>query len=630
MGYTVSDVAHRWVHNLRKKSKDSEFYETDCMRFTENSAYSYSTVICQALDRDKHLFLMIDKSLSNTTAKHIKYVYRAIPSDWTIIETHWDGRNGFDNVSFLGGYGKKFNQEKRMALVSHLLMDLYKEFNRMTFGKTRNTADVNLYPLKAITILNDLYNNDCSLKKWLRTPWDKLPGKNEFFDENVKSKKEVWKRVRTMVKMLIEFNMSTDTKDRSRYGVKFMCSEENWKQKILDAMFGDGEYDKMQTRIAGICKAQATVAKMDVIRSYLFLPKTNENAFIKKESGALDNKMLRKMLKTVDGRKELLRIKHDLVVRQADQKEQLAHTNRQRKSYNRARVFLGISPLHEQELKYGTIGSWDVAWVKKDGKDIYTKGYSYNRIISDYGLPSDTWPEFVYASGYNRDCLDFAGATYDSFCNAPDKRNWRKRFWQKAELCMRRKRGHLLYGFYTKLNGNMNLTPEDHHIMNEFVTRKNRWDADEEKRKRIEAARKQKELQLALEKLEAYKNGGIDGVRHIYWDRLGNIPYNIDLSGSELFFGGNVLLRFGNQYGIVETSKGIRMTFQECHKYWEYINGWHNGQPFFRTEMAGYIVESYKDDILKAGCHEIAFCEMERMYYAMCEKEAAQYSTCAV
>lgn len=628
MGYNSSECAHRWVHNQRMKSDDSRFYESSNMHFDERSCLSYRTTICQCLDRDKHLFLMIDQHLTNETAKHLGHLRHAIPSDWHVIETHWDARNSsyyyyhsYNNVAFLGSRDS-FNKEKRMWLVNHFLMDLYWDFQYVTTGKTKETPNINLYPLKAIGILNSLYRDDCSLKKWLRTPYEKLPGTSEFTEEGV-DRREVYKRVRTMVSLILEFHIEVNIACEKYYGhwdVNFTTDEENWKQKISDAMFGEGTWESMEKRISGIGKAQATIAKMDAIREYLSLPATNENAFQKKNENELTNKGLRKMLKSHDGRLELLQMKKDRLAVITTNKEQSDRIKRQRESYNRARMFMGINVLSDTDLRWGS--NFGVKSIKVDEKTIYLSDYPKSWIRADYNLSESVWPHYVSAY-FNRDNVEFTGSEYDKFCQARDKKLYRKRFWQKAELCMRRKRGHKLYEFYATLNGNMSLTPEDHHIMNEFVVRKDRWDADRERRERVEFERKRKEYQAKLEKLEAYKNGGIEGVRRIWREHLGSIPAEIALSKSELFYGGNVLLRFGSQNGIIETSKGIRMTFAECHEYWNIINGWHNGQPFVPVTMAGYSVEYYKEDILKAGCHEIAYCEMERMYAAMCEKEAA-------
>ena len=618
MGYNSAECAHMWVHNKRMKSDESRFYESSNMSFNENSAYSYRTVICQALDREKNLFLMIDESLTNQTSKHIGCISYAIPSDWNIIRTHWEG-SSYDHVYFLGR-GKKFDESHRIALMSHLLMDLYKQFKNVTTGRKASTENISLMPLYYIFMLNRLYNNGCSLKKWLRIPKGRLPGYNEFIVIDRQYRKEdVYGTVRTMVEKIIELNFYVTNIDYGRWrqdGVK--CDDEDWKMKISDAMFGDGTWDAMKKRLQSIHNAKNTIEKMNSYRSYFCL--ASKKAFEANPEGFITNKELMKMLRTEDGRKWLLKNRKEKTAERERLEDEKRALMRKRNAINRARKFLGINTLAEWELQYSFTDR--IKCIENNGAALYTEDYSRFLIINQYGLSADVWPHYIYTP-YNNDVLGFGMNMYRSFCAAPDKVQWRKRFWQMAALCMRRKRGDMLYRLFLAVDGNMALTDEDTHIMNEFVVRKDRWEEDQEKKERIEMERKKKELQEKLEKLEAYKSGGIEGVRRIWREHLGSIPSDISGGRSELYYGGNVLLRFGSQDGIIETSKGIRMTFAECHKYWDIIKGWHEGAKFKPVHMAGYSVEYFKNDILKAGCHEIAYCEMERMYKETCEREAA-------
>ena len=171
-------------------------------------------------------------------------------------------------------------------------------------------------------------------------------------------------------------------------------------------------------------------------------------------------------------------------------------------------------------------------------------------------------------------------------------------------------------------------------MLNEIIIRMGHWAAEEAERRRVEALRRaeeererrERERQRQLETIKAmeeYKNGGLDAVRDLYWNKDKQLPYEIRYN-KDINFGGNVLLRFAHQEGYIETSKGIRLSFEECHRYWNTIKRWHDTGKFEENvTMAGYRVNSFENDILVAGCHEIAYCEMERMYAALCEKEAA-------
>jgi ribose 5-phosphate isomerase len=88
----------------------------------------------------------------------------------------------------------------------------------------------------------------------------------------------------------------------------------------------------------------------------------------------------------------------------------------------------------------------------------------------------------------------------------------------------------------------------------------------------------------------------------------------------DFFMGGNVLLRLNLNKDKVETSKNIRIPVEVCKKMWKIVSKWHENPSCFKemqidTKGSGkYTISSYQNDILTAGCHRIAYAEMERMY----------------
>ena len=73
---------------------------------------------------------------------------------------------------------------------------------------------------------------------------------------------------------------------------------------------------------------------------------------------------------------------------------------------------------------------------------------------------------------------------------------------------------------------------------------------------------------------------------------------------------------------IVQTSKGIALTTDECARLWRLISKWHdNEQEFDLTENpvamtiggTDWKISLYKNDLLTAGCHTIAYQEMKNM-----------------
>jgi hypothetical protein len=96
--------------------------------------------------------------------------------------------------------------------------------------------------------------------------------------------------------------------------------------------------------------------------------------------------------------------------------------------------------------------------------------------------------------------------------------------------------------------------------------------------------------------------------------------------GDEFFFGGNVLLRWRTDE-LIETSKNILITIAQAKKFFKTISKWHNdptkfSEYTFNTNSGNYRADKYENDILTAGCHKIAYCEMERMYNEILKRES--------
>lgn len=125
-----------------------------------------------------------------------------------------------------------------------------------------------------------------------------------------------------------------------------------------------------------------------------------------------------------------------------------------------------------------------------------------------------------------------------------------------------------------------------------------------EKRKRKEQARIAKEAEKSVERW-------LKGETYVL-DTYG-LPIN---TRKKLFNGGNVLLRVNEDF--METSKGISVKIDECKRLWALIKRWHANQTEFHRDIChattnGWIISSYENDIMTAGCHSIAYSEMERI-----------------
>lgn len=111
---------------------------------------------------------------------------------------------------------------------------------------------------------------------------------------------------------------------------------------------------------------------------------------------------------------------------------------------------------------------------------------------------------------------------------------------------------------------------------------------------------------------------GDEGRRDL-WHEGYNV--NIPFTNTSLFYGGNVLLRVKGR--MVETSKGIKITKTECERLWTIISRWHANDTEFiagervKATMSSFFVSRYQNDIMIAGCHAVAYKEMERVAHQL-------------
>ncbi len=618
MGLNNFDIAHRWVHNNLGKNGELKGSSTHC---DELSFYSYDTVIAQALDRKENLFLVIDECLSKPTSKHIGYVRGAIPRDWNVIATHWEGGD-WDNVHFL--HDEDFGPKKRIELVSHLLFVQFNILKEASTSRKASATNIDLRPISCILKLESLYKG-CGLNGWLR-----------------KSKKEKWTselrneydHVVKMAKILSCFKFTPCTWSCS-------CDTENWRETVMDGLFGDGAWNKMLERTKSIDKAAETRARLENIANYLCL----ELPVPFKGGGDITCAELRKLLKTKDGKKELLRRKKASVVEEAEQYEEKMSTVRLLKSYNRSRKFLGMYPTKPYDPRSMSVITYEtnkaVDMVEKPGECTNLVLYSHYesstlKALGSRYAPFLEFPQYhgIHSSDYmyfnNEEIFYRIDQEYDSFCNAPDKKVWRDHFWRIAKIKARRFRGRMLWYIINHKDMpndpslKITLSDEDNLILNEYITRMNKYKDDKEAREEAERKEEERRKMEREQKIAEYKLMGNEGLRRIWKEGYGSLP--AVRSGDELFYGGNVLFRI--MHGRVETSKGIRMSFEECHRYYRIIKAMRESGRFKKgLIMAGYKVDSFDNDILIAGCHEMAWKEIESAYQEMCNYEAKHRKT---
>ena len=131
-----------------------------------------------------------------------------------------------------------------------------------------------------------------------------------------------------------------------------------------------------------------------------------------------------------------------------------------------------------------------------------------------------------------------------------------------------------------------------------YSERSERWRKGEEERERIKLERLRKDFD---EKLEEWKSGEINFL---------NTPFYIP--GEKP----NAWIRIkGN---IIETSKQIKIGIAEARKLWRAVSAMHWGAEFRHglvEDVTGHqwSLNRYENDLLTAGCHRIAYNEMERI-----------------
>ena len=360
--------------------------------------------------------------------------------------------------------------------------------------------------------------------------------------------------------------------------------------EIVESMFGKGTWDEYQKRIAPLKK---TARKRDFaakVCDYLHVPQ-----------GTYSYKQIKQTTPA-----ERIALKFS-ALREPDWCEKYFHKN---EAINRAKIFLGI--------KSNLYGNGVQTVVDSNTGEI---------IYHDYHV-SDWWD-------YAR--IQFGEYEYAHFCRAVDKKQYRKRFHQICSIKNGRIQGKMTYNAINSGRQRIeDLSEENLRLYNAYLLRKDRHEIEEQLQRYSLKYQKNLSKEQLLEKvrakqqqIEEYKKQGIEGYRRIWREHLGGINYGLQSKDSSFFYGGNVLLRF-REDGRVESSKNITLSVSTCKRMFQVIERWHNAPDTFKpvgivTENCGtFKITEYKNDILVAGCHRIAYAEMERMYNEILNRESEQ------
>ena len=547
-------MAHRWTNQNFGRNNGFKSKNTHCDKW---NYYSYSTVIAQWVDHKRKVMVVMDlhSDTTPTTNKHRQDIYSGVSDEITVFPYTNYSYSYYDGGQ-LTSSPESFDYTDRRRLLEYYLQNMYNAYAEFVSSKKLTTLNFTDY-WKYADKLCEMYK-DTTYKKWLRNP-SALIAKN------------VLTAMRKMVKLHIAGVTATE--------------------EFVNTMFGDGTWDAYMTRTESIRKSART-------REYI--AKVNYHVGYERWYSRCDLPYHSMAEIKADGPRKILLRKFAKLWHDANDNK---ICEKKKQSIVNATKYLGISDIQSYELPSGwSINDYriTVRSVIVDGEVVYK--------------PIHCMDEWRILGWCNVPVLEFR---YKEFKAAKDTKKFKERYIKKATILGRLQKGKSLYiKVLAKSLKVEDLTEEQTHLYNEFVAFHEKELGRIDRRKKI---RKQEEARIAAEKaakLEVYKSRGVDGMRDLWREHLCSI-YEYDRLDN-YYYGGNVLLRWSKNHDYIETSKNIKLSIEQCKKYWKIISIWHENPSKFKsiqmaTKTGTYKVTSYQDDILTAGCHKIAYQEMKLM-----------------
>lgn len=585
-----SDIQHRFANKLEGKNG---CIKAANVRYEGRNFYSYSTVFGQWVDISKNVVVIFDGSTSPSSSKH-KLGKWCFPDDVHVFPLDFGGNSyyGWRNCNLIGEYSHRdddFKECHRMRMIDHYVGRIYNQIAAIKDGKKKGLENVDFTPWNYIEELCSLYK-DTSINKYIK--WTKN------------------KDYKKLVKLLKDGERNVET--------------------LTDALFGEGTFKEYLDYCARYRKAADKRAKIEMLCERLGIASPYESYCRGCRMGAgLTAGQIRKL-----SAKERVELHFEALA----YKEYNAHESERKKLYNKRkdnayRWIVGFEPVIEIRFYHSYKN------VKKV-RSMYT------------GEVYEVGGEHIFGFYWLDKSVSF---DYDKFRNSEDKEQWIADFYAKCkEVSDNRKAIGILkrinahkkekehsYDDDMYLNDDYlrdSTTDEEYAICSEFIRKQDKYFADKEARRRaeeIERLRREEEERKEREYMEQVKQEQIDecikegseGCRNLWRKHLMTVDgarvrymnFSVDVDGA-FYYGGNVLLRLNLSKDTVETSKNIRIPVEVCKKMWKIVSKWHENPSCFKpmqidTKGSGrYTISSYEDDILTAGCHKIAYTEMERMY----------------
>lgn len=588
------DIAHRFANKLEGKNG---CITAGNVRYEGRNYYSYNTVFGQWADVEKNVCIVFEGSTSPSSNRHKlgKWCFSDDVHVFPYNDNHggWYSYDGCD----LMGWEREFTFKHRCILIDYYVAKIYKSLAAIKDGKKKGLENVDFSAWDYIGELCSLYK-DTSIGKWIK--WSC----KDKHDENGKLK-------RKLARMLKDGERNVET--------------------LTDALFGKGTYKTYWDYCARYRKAADKRAKIETLCKRLGIASPYESSYW---GGCLDSGLTADEIRKLTAKERV-----DLHFRALAYKEYNEHKDEREKKYNK---------------NFRNAYKWIVGFEPKQKSwgGCYEKDVHNNCVNKDNGVVYECSGEHIYGFYWLDTSVSF---DYDGFRKSEDREQWIANFYAECkEVALNRKAIGILKRIkaHTKektrsweddvyLNDDYlreNTTEAEYIICSEFIKKQDKYFADQEARRRAaeiarikaeEEERKEREYmeKVKQEQIDECIKEGTEGCRNLWRkhltsigeseERYDEVAFNSD---GDFFYNGNVLLRLNLNKDKVETSKDIRIPVDTCKKMWKIVSKWHENPSCFKemqidTKGSGrYTISSYQNDILTAGCHKIAFVEMQRMY----------------
>ena len=586
---SYSDIQHRFAN--KQAGKRGCISASSC-RYEGRNFYSYSTVFGQWLDMEKNVVAIFDGSTSTSSSKH-KLYKGLFPDDVHVFPLYFGGRGyyGWSNCNLVSEYNfsdEDFKDYHRMQMIDHYVERIYNQIAAINGGTKKGLENVSFELWGYIEELCSLYK-DTSIAKYL-----KWTNNNDY---------------KKLVKLLKGGERNVGT--------------------LTDALFGEGTYKTYWDYCARYRKAADKRAKVEALCARLGIASPYGGSW---RGGRMDSGLTADQIRKLSA-KERLDLHFASIMRDEERKAESAAKDKYNKNFRNAyKWIVGSEP---KKSWYG------------NENDVHN-----HCINKDSGVVYECSGEYIFRFYW---CDTRVSFDYDEFRNSENKEQWIADFYAKCEeVALNRK----AIGIIKRINAHMKekehsfdddvyldddylrerTNDEEYAICSEFIRKQDKYFADEAARrraeeiarlKREEEERKEREYmeQVKQEQIDECIKEGSEGCRNLWRKHLMNVDgarvrymdFSVDVDGA-FYYGGNVLLRLNLNKDKVETSKNIRIPVETCKKMWKIVSKWHENPSCFKpmdidTKGSGkYTISSYQNDILTAGCHKIAYVEMERMY----------------